>query len=70
MLIITSFTIFLYQFSLLFGIIIKRFSCKLEQFNKKALEMLFTEEDKTFTKIFVPDYGLGTTETYESPDKK
>jgi len=25
--------------------------------------MLFTEEDKTF-KIFVPDYGLWTTETY------
>ena len=34
--------------------------------------MLFTEEDKTFIKIFVPDYGLLTTETYEreSPDKE
>ena len=29
--------------------------------------MLFTEEDKTFIKIFVPDYGLWTTETYDSP---
>jgi len=28
--------------------------------------MLFTEEDKTFIKIFVADYGLWTTETYES----
>ena len=27
--------------------------------------MLFTEEDKTFIKIFVPDYGLWTTETYD-----
>jgi len=27
--------------------------------------MLFIEEDKTFIKIFVPDYGLWTTETYE-----
>ena len=26
--------------------------------------MLFTEEDKTFIKIFVPDYGLWTTATY------
>jgi len=26
--------------------------------------MLFTEEDKTFIKIFVPYYGLWTTETY------
>ena len=25
--------------------------------------MLFTEEDKTFIKIFVADYGLWTTET-------
>jgi len=27
--------------------------------------MLFTEEDKTFIKIFVPDYRLWTTETYK-----
>jgi len=27
--------------------------------------MLFIEEDKTFIKIFVPDYILWTTETYE-----
>ena len=27
--------------------------------------MLFTKEDKTFIKIFVPDYGLWTTETYD-----
>ena len=27
--------------------------------------MLFTEEDKTFIKIFVPYYGLWTTETYD-----
>ena len=27
--------------------------------------MLFTEGDKTFIKIFVPDYGLWTTETYD-----
>jgi len=27
--------------------------------------MLFTKENKTFIKIFVPDYGLWTTETYE-----
>jgi len=27
--------------------------------------MLFTEEDKTFIKIFVLDYGLWTTETYD-----
>ena len=27
--------------------------------------MLFTEEDKTFIKNFVPDYGLRTTETYD-----
>jgi len=27
--------------------------------------MLFTEEDKIFIKIFVPDYGLWTTETYD-----
>ena len=35
--------------------------------------MLFTEEDKTFIKIFVPDYGLWTTEEYdmtESLDKE
>jgi len=25
--------------------------------------MIFTKEDKTFIKIFVPDYGLWTTET-------
>jgi len=29
--------------------------------------MLFTEEDKTFIKIVVHDYGLWTTETYDSP---
>jgi len=29
----------------------------------KASEMFFTEEDKTFIKIFVADYGLWTTET-------
>jgi len=27
--------------------------------------MLFTEEDKTFIKIFVPGYGLWTLETYD-----
>jgi len=27
--------------------------------------MLFTEEDKTFIKIFVPDYGLWTAKTYD-----
>ena len=27
--------------------------------------MLFNEEDETFIKIFVPDYGLWTTETYD-----
>jgi len=27
--------------------------------------MRFIEEDKTFIKIFVPDYGLWTTETYD-----
>ena len=27
--------------------------------------MLFTEEDKTFIKIFVPYYRLWTTETYD-----
>ena len=27
--------------------------------------MLFTKEDKTFIKIFVPDYGLWTAETYD-----
>ena len=27
--------------------------------------MLFTEGDRTFIKIFVPDYGLWTTETYD-----
>jgi len=27
--------------------------------------MLFTEEDKTFIKIFAPDYRLWTTEIYE-----
>jgi len=27
--------------------------------------MVFTEEDKTFIKIFVPNYRLWTTETYE-----
>ena len=33
--------------------------------------MLFTEEDKIFIKIFVPDYGLWTAETYDkSPDKE
>jgi len=31
----------------------------------KASEMLFAEEDKTFIKIFVPYYGLWTTETYD-----
>jgi len=32
--------------------------------------MLFAEEGKTFIKIFVPDYKLWTTETYERvPDK-
>jgi len=33
--------------------------------------MLFTQEDKTFIEIFVPDYGLWTTETYDRvPDKE
>ena len=27
--------------------------------------MLFTEEDKTFIKIFVHDHGLWTMETYD-----
>jgi len=27
--------------------------------------MLFTKKDKAFIKIFVPDYGLWTTETYD-----
>ena len=27
--------------------------------------MHFTEEDETFIKIFVPDYGLWTMETYD-----
>ena len=28
--------------------------------------MFFTKEDKTFLKIFVPDYGLWPTETYDT----
>jgi len=30
-----------------------------------AATVLFTEEDKTFIKIFVPGYGLWTTKTYD-----
>ena len=32
--------------------------------------MLFTEEDKTFIKIFVLYYGLWTKETNKSPEKE
>jgi len=33
--------------------------------------MLFTKENKTFIKIFVPYYGLWSTETYDKcPDKE
>jgi len=55
---------------MLFGIISRGFFCKLRQFNKKLQKCFFTEEDKTFIKIFVPDYGLWTMETYEFPDKE
>jgi len=59
------FTIIMYQFSILFVIISSRFSCKIEQFNKKPQKCFSLKKNKTFIKIFVPDYRLWTTETSE-----
>jgi len=56
-----SFTNLLYQFSILFVIIILgQFSCKLEWLNKETHEMVFTEKDKALIKIlyFIMGYGL------------
>jgi len=47
----TSFTNLLYQFSILFVIISRQFSFKLQHFNKKASEMGFAESNNAFIKI-------------------
>jgi len=55
------YTTVLCKYSILFIIIIRRFACKLEQLNKKALEIVFTEDDKMhyiLTLYLIIGYGL------------
>jgi len=62
---------FLYQLSRLFGIISRRFSGKLKQFNKKLQKCFSPKKIKRLLRFFylIMGYGLRKVMT-ESPDKE